>query len=287
MKEKVKCKKCRLLINKDEEICPYCGFDQKEEIKENLTDNISHPKRQELELLPNSKVLSFPFAKHLALFLLGFIGLSIFNLIIQSLILAFSNQDYLTSLGGRNLVVSLSYLLTFLTMLLVIFKDNLKLIKIFISEYKTYLIGILFGGALILFSSLYNMMIFNLGFNENNNQNLVVDIVKKFPVSSVFIIGIIGPIVEELTYRIGLYSLIRKYNRVAAFIVTSLIFGLIHFSVGSIEDSKTLVNELVNLPSYIISGLILCFAYEKFGISGSVLAHITNNLVGVIVYIIQ
>jgi len=54
-----------------------------------------------------------------------------------------------------------------------------------------------------------------------------------------------------------------------------LIFGLIHMSF----KPETIVNELVNLPSYILAGSILTYAYEKEGFAVSTYAHITNNLI--------
>ena len=49
-----------------------------------------------------------------------------------------------------------------------------------------------------------------------------------------------------------------------------------------------MVNELVNLPNYIISGLILSYVYENYSFAGSSIAHILNNVVSLIsVFMLQ
>ena len=47
------------------------------------------------------------------------------------------------------------------------------------------------------------------------------------------------------------------------------------------------VNELLNLPSYMISGFLLTLAYEKFGLACATTAHVFNNLYGVVVTILM
>ena len=65
-----------------------------------------------------------------------------------------------------------------------------------------------------------------------------------------------------------------------AYIVTPLIFALIHFDffAGSAEGY---INELLNLPSYIIAGVTLTIIYDKFGLSTSIVAHCGNNLISI------
>ena len=41
-----------------------------------------------------------------------------------------------------------------------------------------------------------------------------------------------------------------------------------------------IINELINLPAYVIAGLILNYAYDREGIAASTYAHIFNNLIG-------
>lgn len=65
--------------------------------------------------------------------------------------------------------------------------------------------------------------------SDNVNQQIVVEVIKATPVASFIFIPFLGPIVEELTYRVGLYSLLRRWNKIAALVISALIFGFIHF----------------------------------------------------------
>lgn len=290
MKEKVKCKVCHLKIDKDLDICPFCGAKQSEIIerkKEVIVDNKKEAKDKPLQFIVRSKVLSFTNIKHIVLILIGTIGLTFAQIIFQTIILSASGQDYLNSTKGLGIAVFSAYALVFLGFILFLFRDNIKIFKLFISQYKTYLFGLCFGILLLTTSLLLNLIITKLGFVQNENQNSALELVASFPFLSFIVLGIIGPVVEELTYRVGLFGLIRKYNRLASFIVTALIFALIHFDFSSVNTASALANELINIPSYFISGIILCFAYEKYGISGCVIAHMFNNSIAVLSYIIM
>ena len=83
----------------------------------------------------------------------------------------------------------------------------------------------------------------------NDNENAIDSITNAYPLLSLLVFGIMGPVVEEFTYRVGLFSFIRRFNRPAAYIITIAIFALIHFNF----QSTNIVNELINLPSYIVA----------------------------------
>ena len=117
---------------------------------------------------------------------------------------------------------------------------------------------------------------------SNNNEEGITSITTLFPVLSLLIFGIIGPFVEEITYRVGLFNLLRKWNRVLAYLGTALIFGLIHFDFKATD----IVTEFINLPSYVVSGLLLCYFYEYAGFEASFLAHVTNNVFAISAQII-
>lgn len=127
---------------------------------------------------------------------------------------------------------------------------------------------ILFGGSLLISSI---MLIF--GGSTSDNQSAVITYLTKYPVISILIMGFVGPIVEEFTYRVGLYSIIRRLNKYVAIIATAVIFAFIHFNFFS-ED---IANEFLNLPSYLLAGAVLCLAYEKGGLSCSITCHCIYN----------
>ena len=104
---------------------------------------------------------------------------------------------------------------------------------IIISVITTLLMQILFGQA-----------------EENLNQQIINLILSKHPVSSFFWIVLLGPLVEELTYRVGLFNAISSRNRIAAYVVSALVFGFLHFNIhnadGAIDQAK-LIEEFINI----------------------------------------
>lgn len=146
--------------------------------------------------------------------------------------------------------------------------------------------GILFGLLVIAIPNIYTALInplFPVGVN--NNETLVREMVTIYPILSIIFAGLIGPLCEEFTYRISLFGLLRK-EKVLAYIATALIFGIIHFDFSSFTNSSSLVVELVNLPNYIISGLILAYAYDRYGFGVAYIAHAINNVIAILFTIV-
>ena len=289
MAEKRKCEKCGLLIDDDMEYCPYCGYKQENitlEDKNKSNKDNENNKKESLLHFP-SRVIYLPRFKNIYLFLVGFLGLQILSLFL-SLILISLNQylGYFSSEGTALLNFS-TYLVVFGILILIIGKD-FNLIFPDFKKGRTYLYGITYGLMLIVISSLVSN-IFHLIFSvnsSNNNQQQVESVVTLFPLASTIIFGIVGPICEEFTYRLGLFTpLVKRLKPVFAYIIVALIFGFLHFDFSVIlsNDSSLIINELVNIPSYVVSGLLLTYFYHKEGIVASSFAHITNNLFSIIV----
>ena len=134
-----------------------------------------------------------------------------------------------------------------------------------------------------MFNLFYNLILSLAGVSiaDNANESSLNSIVTAFPMASLLFFAFIGPVCEELTYRVGLFSLTKRVNRIFAYIVTIIVFTLIHFDF----TSKTMVNELLNIPFYAFAAFVFTFLYEKFGLASSVSAHITNNLFSLLVSI--
>lgn len=160
-------------------------------------------------------------------------------------------------------------------------------LKPLVKEFKkppAYLWGFVFGIAVIIAQMVYGIFTQTV-FGDvpvNENQETVVEIIKLNPLVAFIWIPFVGPLVEELTYRRGLFSRLRRISFPIAIVVTSLIFGLVHFSIPLTDTNQIdlvgLRFELINLPGYIISGAIFCYTYEKYGFAASSIAHIFNNL---------
>ena len=114
--------------------------------------------------------------------------------------------------------------------------------------------------------------------SDNINQSAADAFANNYPILAFFVMAIIGPICEELTYRVGLHSFLRRINKYLALVVTIIIFAMIHFTF----DAENIVEELWSLPSYLVSGLLLTLAYEVRGPACSITAHACYNLFALI-----
>lgn len=225
------------------------------------------------------------WAYRLTLFGIGFLGLDIVTFIIQLILIAAfpawfveDTPEYITGLATLN---SIRYILltTGFALLLI---PRLKVIGKKFLDWKGDLLGLAFGGGVILITLLYNLIIGSfIEMEVNQNELAAESMILSFPVLSIIVLGILGPVCEEITYRYGLFSLLNKKSKILAYILTPLIFALIHF-----DFTGNIVVELLNLPSYIIAGLVLTFAYDKFGLHTAIIAHVTNNLYAIIMTLI-
>ena len=293
MKEKIKCKKCGLLIDDDLETCPYCGYSQKDDTETHPIEN----KNEEIKEAPNTKshsFFSFPsrtldisITKSIVLFLFGLIGLKFIGLLFELISITTGNLYFINNIEASAAINFSSYAILFGAFLIILNFDLDKFYKSFKSKTLA-LDGIGFGFFLMIVSSAVTLLFrfFDTSTGSNANEQGVDAITDIYPVLSLLIFGIIGPICEELTYRAGLFTAIKKYNRTAAYIVTAIIFGLIHFDFGSI-GGENFVSELINIPSYIVSGLLLCYFYDYKGIGVSTVAHVTNNFIAILVQILS
>ncbi len=246
----------------------------------------------ENEFNENKGVIEIPLVKNLMLFLIGWLGLSIFASIISFIITSIINvKDASDSLLiTLNCIVNFgSYVLVLITLLFVMGKD--LIIRVFkdFGKYKKVLKGILFGILVLVAQILYNLIISNLfkDITANNNQSNVVTMVHSQPIMMFIAVVILAPICEETTYRLGLFGAIYKKNRILAHILSALFFGLLHsiFLSSSVftASGEEMLNELLNLPSYIIPGLIFSIAYEnEKSLTTSITAHMVNNIISYI-----
>jgi membrane protease YdiL (CAAX protease family) len=146
-------------------------------------------------------------------------------------------------------------------------------------------LGLPFTFAILLTSfglvSLYGAL--GIQLDDNQNQAAIVRLVKESPIISLITFGLLGPIVEEWTYRLGLFQFLKSRNKWIAYFVTLSIFGLIHFNF----TSTNLTNELLNLPIYLVAGAWFCFLYDRFGLQVAMASHIFNNVLSVMSILIS
>ena len=306
MNQKTKCIKCGLLIDDDVKYCPYCGHPQQSEESEKSatsfeqTENNTESKSQEatqeqkqentiaIEQKPikffdfPTKANNFNVIKMLLYFIIGLIGINALGMIYRAIIGALDNAYFAYTTQGSASVNFSLYLIIFGTFLCIANKDIIDCFKN-LNKFSKWAQGFGFGFLLLVVSAAVSalMMLFYDG-GVNNNETGVRSITEVYPLLPILIMGIIGPFVEEFTYRVGLFNLVRRWNRYVAYIATAIIFGLIHFDFASTD----MLNEFMNLPSYIVSGLMLCYFYDYGGFECSFIAHATNNLFALIIQLI-
>ena len=220
----------------------------------------------------------------LIVFLIGFVGLAIIGFAIEVIVLIFqpelldsSSTDYVK---GITIVNTFQYLFLIGVFVFFLWPRIFVLIKRF-KNWKHIIIGLGFGIAVIGVTILYNTIITSfVELPENGNEKIAEEMIRQYPVISFFILGFVGPICEELTYRFGLFGLLKKKNRILAYIISALVFGIIHF-----DFTGDLIIELLNLPTYILCGALFGAAYDLCGFEGSLTAHVTNNIYAVILTI--
>lgn len=255
--------------------------------------------------------------------LVGFFGLKIFATII-SLVLSKSNDaSYWTNF--------LAYLFIAIIFCAVLFThknhQGIKFLKEF-KDYKIYIFAAIGFGLMYLVNIIFSLAYSKIpDYGENINQNSVQSFFSNTQVWKNFLtffeIVIFAPFVEELTYRVGICGLISgrtnsTQRRVLGLIITSIIFGFIHFNGFTIQMYKSMAsllddeeqlktiaeglsltysgkealinsldillrNEWLNLPVYIISGIILNASFLLSGkLASSFMLHMTNNFVSYI-----
>ena len=178
-----------------------------------------------------------------------------------------------------------SYFILGIAMSFILWKDWKKIFNSF-KGWRTYVFGLAGLGAIFVFSNFWSIIIqlLQIDVSDNINQSSAVNLVVTYPLLSIIVIGVIGPLCEELAYRAGLFSFLKRINSIFAYVISALIFALIHFDFNSIivgiETSNwgILINELINLPPYIFAGLTFTFLFEKFGFGCGLFAHILNNV---------
>lgn len=246
--------------------------------------------RMEIELEERKKFAYLPNWRLLLFFLVGWLGFQIIGMILQTIVMLkyhVTSLDEL-SLSSKVFINFFAYFLLTFSLLLSAFKEPFIWLIHRFKEGKALRDGVAYGFFLLIVSSALGIIInwIRKDGDINANESAIREMAKAYPFFTIIMTVIFAPICEEMTYRLGLFGAIRKRNRYLAYIFGAMIFALIHFQPFTDDETvnKTayLINELWNLPSYIVSGVILCRAYEKHGnIATSMIAHALNNAVAV------
>lgn len=236
-----------------------------------------------------SSVLHFDLLIHLLCYVISFFGLYGFYIISSVIFNLFPVYTSLSETTQGTILTAFSYFLTAVALVIYLWNFAIKNILNQYANVKNILYGFLFGLGLIVGSSIVSRFFSIVGVMlgvevaVNENEESIREITINMPILTAFMTIVLAPFTEEIGYRLGIFGGIHKYSRFWAYVVASLVFALIHTNLAS----ENILNELLNLPSYIFAGAWLCFTYEKSGsIVTSITAHMTNNGIAFILSIL-
>ena len=114
----------------------------------------------------------------------------------------------------------------------------------------------------------------DISVNEAANRELLMT----YPISNIISMVIIGPFIEEITFRLSFKNAFYKWYTFA--IVTSILFGLVH-----IAEFKLL--EFLFIIPYGALGFFFAKAmYETDNVFTSYIAHMIHNAICVVIILL-
>lgn len=285
----IRCPKCNAQNDPKRSVCSHC--------LEDLGNDGAKPFVHHVPM---------PFWKEIIFFLIGLVGLTAIATVVQLFQLSSLRSAYpeatvtelaqtLSSPSYLALPEFLAYGLLALATGILIWKGWKEIGHSF-KGWKPYVFGLAGFAAVFAFEQVYSIVMSaicqGLGItpDSNANQNAIVGLIGYAPVLCLLFFGVIGPFLEEMAYRVGLFGFVSRLGKPLGYIIGILVFGIIHFDFSTAfsfsENYANAVLEWLNLPVYLFSGATFCFLYDKVGFGASYCAHATNNLFSIIVNII-
>jgi len=217
------------------------------------------------------------FSGILAIFLYFFF--SLFSGLIISLLGI--NTDNLSEVSKY--VISLVYEAILLIIIILVHIKTLKLdFKDYISKIKYYLkTYIKYWLFALVAMYIANTILFMIGGEIAKNEQGVRELIHGNPFIMIILACIVGPILEELIFRISLYKIIGKYKWLFI-ILSGLIFGSMHV----LGEATTLVDYLYIIPYGIPGSFFAYTLYESNNSCVPISLHIIHNTFALIIQFI-
>jgi membrane protease YdiL (CAAX protease family) len=138
----------------------------------------------------------------------------------------------------------------------------------------------------IIFDNMIKPMVIQIfglaNFSSSNTTSFIENIQnggKAYAIFMIFGAIILGPIIEELLYRVCFFTVLRKKSYILAHFATALIFGLQHVFTAIIYEGHP--QEILIIGGYMSFSLVLTIMYEKTRTPvPGILAHMLLNGVG-------
>lgn len=260
--------------------CPNCGSYHDVTLKECPKCHKSNELFR-LRRIPKRVVFLHPFVQ-IGMFLAGFAygGMLILEIIVALFADYLPSDPALRSITG-NAIIYISMFIGLLAIALL--SGRAKLFGEKFLNGTDYIYGIGYTVTIVFVSIILGSILSWFYHIDNNiNQEAIEKVANSYPLLAFPVLCAIGPICEELTYRVGLFSFLRRFNKYVAFVITVVVFAFIHLELGA-ED---MLAELKALPIYLVSGFILTLAYEHRGPACSMTAHIVYNIFAFIMILV-
>ncbi len=133
-------------------------------------------------------------------------------------------------------------------------------------------------GLMLVLNFAVNLLLFQLDPLENPNNAAIMDLASVEFGKTAALAVFMAPILEEIMFRAGIFGMLRKHSRIAAYIVSILAFSAYHvwgYTIGN-------PGYWIYIVQYIPVSYLLCRCYEKCGsIWGSISLHMVINAISV------
>lgn len=114
-------------------------------------------------------------------------------------------------------------------------------------------------GVMLCCNMLFSIAASALLKNTNPNNDAIAALITDSYGPAAAMAIYMAPIVEELMFRAGVFGVLRRYNRIAAYVVSVLSFSLFHVWGYALEDPI----YWIYLIQYIPVSYLLCRCYES------------------------
>ena len=212
------------------------------------------------------------------------------NYICTALVLIINNT-FNMNMSSDMMTVLLNVLFDFLLMMMaiMIFKKELRsqFLQLKRRKINDFLMDVVIGVGMIYILNILGNIITLLTTNtvgSSANQTSITSLLTVAPLLMVLCIVIFAPVLEELIFRLMLFTGSYNYlGRIPAYIISAGLFGFLHIYSSLFAGN---LSEILQIFPYLFMGLGLCFVYEKSNnIYVPIMAHAIINLISVMMYL--
>ncbi len=184
------------------------------------------------------------------------------------------------SLGAHNLsIIEVLFIILIILLniwILIFFGIKIKVIQckknFFIKKNITY---VLLGGVISRVIAYGGTMALNInGISHTANDSFLTEwFANENTILIILLLGVAAPIMEEIVFRGGIIGYLFKDNPIVGIMVSSILFGVVHWTT-----------DIISFFIYVIMGLLFSIAYFKTKrLEVSIAIHFLNNILPALV----